>query len=122
MHDPHAPILDILMHPMVPDMSVVLSLAYSKSRDNCSKSHPYYTSKTTVFSMVFEHFCIKVVVSLGGTPLNANFDTKLAFIFLHLQKLDYANTALFQPDNPIICNNQPSFVQIAVSLPLASPR
>ena len=61
-----------------------------------------------------------VQVLFPAPPLNANFDTKLAFIFLQLKKLDYANMALFSPDSLLICNNQPCFSQIAVFLPLAS--
>ena len=120
MHDPHTPVLDILMHPIASDSFYILGLVYSKLRFFCPRSRPHYTSKTTVISMVFKNFCIKVVVSLGRAPLNANFDTKLAFIFLQLKELDYANMALLSPDSLLICNNQPCFSQIAVFLPLAS--
>ena len=61
-----------------------------------------------------------VQVLFPAPPKDANFDTKLAFIFLQLKKLDYANMALLSPDSLLICNNQPCFRQIAVFLPLAS--
>ena len=88
MHDSHAPVLKVLMHPMVSDSSVILNLVYSKTHYICSKSHPYYTSKTTVFSMVFTDFVSKLVVSLVKSPMDGNFDTKLPFIFLLSLEVD----------------------------------
>ena len=102
MHDPHAPVLDILIHPIASDSFYILGLVYSKLRIFGPKSHPHYTSKTTVISMVFKNFCIKVVVSLGRAPLNANFDTKLAFIFLLTLILESCKYALYTLIMPLL--------------------